>query len=641
MGSPASSSTPLTTTTPSILAVPISEKLTKSNYPLWSAQILPAIRAARLEGLLSGAEESPEEYISITNADKTVVKQPNPAYSAWVAQDQAVLGYLLSSLTRETLLHVSRCKTSAQAWSTLANLYSSQSRAHSVNKRIALATTKKNQLFVSDYYAKMCHYADELAASGTALRDDELVAYLLAGLDAEYNSVFTAVVARVDPITPSELYAQLLSFEQHMQLQEHSMSGGSLSAMAATRGRGYHGGRGSSPGRGQNRGRGRGRSYRGGFNNNSKSNGGNNSSSTSPQCQVCDKVGHTAKNCWYRYDDDAPAQRNAALASSSDVNNNWYTDSSATNHITGDFDKLTMHDNYSGNDQIHTANGSGMDITRIGNSIIPTPRRNFVLHNVLHVPSTHKNLIFVHRFTLDNDTFIEFHSYFFLIKDRKTRKVLLHGPCKGGLYPLPPSTSKFRKLVFSAIKISVDRWHNRLGHPSRDIVRRVISKNNLPCATFDSSSHHLCDACACAKAHQLPYQISSSCSSVPLELIFSDVWGPAIESFARKSYYVTFIDDYNKFTWIYLLRRKSEVSKYFLEFQALVERLFNRKILAVQSDWGGEYERLNSHFRSVGISHQVSCPHTHQQNGAAERKHRHIVEMGLALLAHACMPLKY
>jgi histone deacetylase 1/2 len=90
-----------------------------------------------------------------------------------------------------------------------------------------------------------------------------------------------------------------------------------------------------------------------------------------------------------------------------------------------------------------------------------------------------------------------------------------------------------------------------------------------------------------------------------------------------------------------LLRHKSEVSKYFLEFQQLVERQLNRKILTVQSDWGGEYEKLNSFFRSIGISHQVSCPHTHQQNGAAERKHRHIVEMGLALLAHASMPLKY
>jgi histone deacetylase 1/2 len=42
-----------------------------------------------------------------------------------------------------------------------------------------------------------------------------------------------------------------------------------------------------------------------------------------------------------------------------------------------------------------------------------------------------------------------------------------------------------------------------------------------------------------------------------------------------------------------------------------------------------------------GITHHVSCPDAHQQNGAAERKHRHIVEVGLALLAHASMPLKF
>jgi hypothetical protein len=83
------------------------------------------------------------------------------------------------------------------------------------------------------------------------------------------------------------------------------------------------------------------------------------------------------------------------------------------------------------------------------------------------------------------------------------------------------------------------------------------------------------------------------------------------------------------------------VFKYFLEFQTLFERLFNHKILSMQSDWGGEYEKLNSFFRTVGISHFVSCPHTHQQNSVIERKHRHIVEMGLALLANASMPPKY
>ena len=56
---------------------------------------------------------------------------------------------------------------------------------------------------------------------------------------------------------------------------------------------------------------------------------------------------------------------------------------------------------------------------------------------------------------------------------------------------------------------------------------------------------------------------------------------------------------------------------------------------------GGKYEKLHPFFHNLGISHRVSCPHTHQQNGTAERKHRHIVETGLTLLAHASVPLCY
>lgn len=58
-------------------------------------------------------------------------------------------------------------------------------------------------------------------------------------------------------------------------------------------------------------------------------------------------------------------------------------------------------------------------------------------------------------------------------------------------------------------------------------------------------------------------------------------------------------------------------------------------------DWGGEYQSLNSFFNRVGIAHRVSCPHAHQQNGATKRKHRHIVEVGLTILANASIPLKF
>jgi hypothetical protein len=139
----------------------------------------------------------------------------------------------------------------------LAKLYVSQSRART-NTWIALTTTKKLHLFVIDYYAKMCQYADELAATGAPLRDDELVAYILVGLDEDYNAVFTAIVARIDPIPPSVLYAQLLSFEQHTSLRAHHSFSGSSSAMAATRGHGSSSGRGYG---GSDHGRGRGRSH--------------------------------------------------------------------------------------------------------------------------------------------------------------------------------------------------------------------------------------------------------------------------------------------------------------------------------------------------------------------------------------------
>jgi hypothetical protein len=94
---------------------------------------------------------------------------------AWMARDQAVLGYILSTLTRETLLHVSRCTTAAGVWKSLVDMYSSKSRACSFNTRIALATTKKNHMSVTDYFTKTSNFADELAASsGSALRNDRM-----------------------------------------------------------------------------------------------------------------------------------------------------------------------------------------------------------------------------------------------------------------------------------------------------------------------------------------------------------------------------------------------------------------------------------------------------------------------------------
>jgi hypothetical protein len=101
-----------------------------------------------------------------------------------------------------------------------------------------------------------------------------------------------------------------------------------------------------------------------------------------------------------------------------------YANSAASNHITGDLDKLTMRENYGGNDQVHAANGSGMTIKHVDHSAVSTPHHRILLKNVLHVPQVIHNLASVHRLTADNGVFLELHPPF---------------SCQGSVHEVNPS----------------------------------------------------------------------------------------------------------------------------------------------------------------------------------------------------------
>lgn len=128
---------------------------------------------------------------------------------------------------------------------------------------------------------------------------------------------------------------------------------------------------------------------------------------------------------------------------------------------------------------------------------------------------------------------------------------------------------------------------------------------------------------------------SSTSSSALRSSLHKCIWGPALVlSCEGYRYYVAFVDDYTRFTII----QKSNIVYVFITFQHLAELLFNFKIKSIQSEWGGKFHSLSHLLKSKGILHWLSCPHTHHQNGAFERKHRHIVETGLALMAHVSLP---
>ena len=153
------------------------------------------------------------------------------------------------------------------------------------------------------------------------------------------------------------------------------------------------------------------------------------------------------------------------------------------------------------------------------------------------------------------------------------------------------------------------------------------------------SSH--CNSCNINKSHKLPFSNSSLTSTAPLQLIFTDVWSSPLHSYDNFKYYVIFVDHFTKYTWLYPLKKKSDTLDIFIRFRALVENFFKREIIQVFSDNGGEYVKLHHYLTSNGISHLTSPPHTPEHNGFAERRHRHIVETGLALLSHANLPLTF
>ena len=153
----------------------------------------------------------------------------------------------------------------------------------------------------------------------------------------------------------------------------------------------------------------------------------------------------------------------------------------------------------------------------------------------------------------------------------------------------------------------------------------------------------MCRGCALGKYTKTAFSSSDNKSAVVLDLIHSDLCG-LMSSFSLRGYeyYVTFIDDHSRKTWIYFLKSKKseEVLQRFQEFKALVENQTGRKIRVLRSDNGGEYtsKEFDGFCRQEGIMRQLAVPYTPEQNGVAERKNRSIVGAARAMLHDKSLP---
>lgn len=125
------------------IATTVPCKLTRTNFLLWKAQVVPILRGVKLFGYLDGTIATPTAKITVGTGEAAKVED-NPAYDAWITQDQAILGGLLSSMTEDVLSQLMRCTdTSSQLWTSLHTMFATQHRGNSIQIRTQLSNTKR------------------------------------------------------------------------------------------------------------------------------------------------------------------------------------------------------------------------------------------------------------------------------------------------------------------------------------------------------------------------------------------------------------------------------------------------------------------------------------------------------------------
>jgi hypothetical protein len=309
------------------------------------------------------------------------------------------------------------------------------------------------------------------------------------------------------------------------------------------------------------------------------------------------------------------------------ASNIWFLDSGCSNHMTGnkelfeDLDTSVKSQIKLGNDNIVEVMGKGAInvITKTGKKTIP---------DVYFVPGLKHNLISVGQLTQKGYR-VSFENNVCTIFDIPPSKMVIAKikMTNNRMFPLHMKSEMMEKIGASFKASSQDQawvWHLRYGHLNFKglcLLQRNEMVRGLPPIQAPISS---CESCILGKQHRKIFPKEMSYRAwAPLEIVHTDLCGPMqTPSLGGSIYFLTFIDDYSRKTWVYFLKHKSETFDKFKEFKALVEKQSGLSIKILRSDRGGEYKsnEFLEYCRYHGIKKQFTTSYTPQQNGVAEQE---------------------
>jgi len=199
---------------------------------------------------------------------------------------------------------------------------------------------------------------------------------------------------------------------------------------------------------------------------------------------------------------------------------------------------------------------------------------------------------------------------------------------------IPSNNTISKNYVFS---IDNNLWHARLGH---------FYNNDIKDFVIEHTKHHNdknCRQCKITKLKRKPFYSSPNNASKPMELVHSDVVGKLETSYNDFNYYVTFLDDFSRKFWVYLIKNKSDIPNIFIKFHKFIYNTTSYKIINFKSDNDTEYtnKTLTTYLEIFGINFIHSVPSHPHQNGRAEHLNQTLNRCTSTLLNSAKLPYKF
>ncbi|KAK2402146.1 putative mitochondrial protein [Trifolium repens] len=383
------------------------------------------------------------------------------------------------------------------------------------------------------------------------------------------------------------------------------------------------------------------------------------------QCFKCSKFGHYASECGNeKKNKNQKNGEEANLAENKDSDDDvsfmvtltdetaesmeWYFDTGCSNHMTGNRNILTDFDNCL-NTKIKLANSKSIDAKGIGNVVIQRKNgRKSVIEKVLYVPGMQCNLMSVGQL-LDKGFKVVLEDGTMKLFDSKQNLILKSIQSKNRTFKTQLKAVEHECLAASTGEHSQNKdselWHKRNGHLNFKSLSLLNSKNMVLGLPSVITPVETCTTCLLGKQprdsfkNHLPMR-----SNEVLNVVHSDICGPIdVLSTSGNKYFLTFVDEFSRMTWLYHIKVKSEAFDVFKKFKALVEKQSGKSIKVLRTDGGGEYTstEFENYCKEKGIIHEVTAPYTPQHNGLAERRNRSILNMARSMVKQKQLPKRF